>query len=79
MDILSYRKSKDLTQAAIAQMFVAAGYQATQSLVSQWENGDVVLSADRALQWEIVTGGEVKRADVRPDLFGEIALSGEAA
>lgn len=47
-----------------------AGFPATQALISQWESGGVALTAERAVQIETVTGGMVRREELRPDLFG---------
>lgn len=70
MDISEYRKSVGLSQAAFAAALTAAGSPATQSLISQWESGDVNVPAERVAVVERVTGGVVSRHDLRPDLFG---------
>lgn len=66
MDIATYRKTNSLTQADLAKLLSDAGYPATQGLISQWEQGEVTVSADRALQLERVTG--LKCEGLRPDL-----------
>lgn len=70
MNILEYRKKARLSQGRLAQMLTDAGFPATQALVSQWESGAVVLTAERCLQIEAVTDGAVTRGELRPDLFG---------
>jgi len=70
MDIQTYRRTHNLSQAQFADLLVAAGYPTTQSLVSQWENGIVRVSPERATQIDTVTGGEVSRAFL---VFGEAA------
>lgn len=42
----------------------------SQSLVTHWLNGRKAITAERALQIEQATGGAVKRAELRPDLWG---------
>lgn len=73
MDLPTYRKKHGLTQSEFAALLGNAGYPATQSLISQWENGTVALTGDRCAQVERVTGGKVKRRTLRPDLFGRVA------
>jgi len=70
MDVRTYRRRHHLTQRQFADLLVAAGYPTTQSLVSQWENGIVRISPERATQIDTVTGGEVSRAYL---VFGEAA------
>jgi DNA-binding transcriptional regulator YdaS (Cro superfamily) len=73
MDLATYRKTHELTQSAIADLLVAAGYTtANQSLVSQWERGELLISADWCVRLEQVTGGECTRISNRPDLFGDV-------
>ena len=72
MTLNEFRKQAGLSQAKLAQQLTAAGYPATQALVSQWECGDVLLSAERCVQIEQLSGGAVSRADLRPDLFGPV-------
>lgn len=72
MKLTAYRKSQGLSQAAFAERMGAAGFDCTQSLVSQWELGAVELTAERCGQIEQVTRGEVTRVDLRPDLFGPL-------
>lgn len=68
MDILTYRKTKGLTQADFAALLVERGSSATQSLVSQWEQEKTGITPDRAREIEAATAGEVRCDDLRPDL-----------
>lgn len=72
MDIRTYRATHDVTQAALAEKLTAAGFPANQSLVSQWERGDLPVSAEWCVRLELVTGGQCTRLSIRPDLFGEV-------
>jgi DNA-binding transcriptional regulator YdaS (Cro superfamily) len=76
MDILSFRQARKLTQAEFAAFLTTAGSQATQGLVSQWERGDVVITAERAVEIERATGGQITRSELRPDLW---PMDGQAA
>jgi DNA-binding transcriptional regulator YdaS (Cro superfamily) len=58
------------TQAAFAERLGV-----TQGLVSQWLTGETKLTAERAVQIEEVTAGEVSRSDLRPDLWPPRKLS----
>lgn len=69
MDILTFRKTKGLSQAAFAALLTERGSPATQSLVSQWEAGDVGITAERAIDIERATDGELSRGALRPDLW----------
>jgi DNA-binding transcriptional regulator YdaS (Cro superfamily) len=71
MDLATYRHKHSLTQADLAAALTAAGSPATQSLISQWENGDVTIPPERWAPVEVVTKGKVTRRDLRPDLFGK--------
>ena len=62
------RKEQSLSQSRLAEMLTAAGFPATQALVSQWETGAVVLSAERAMQIQLVTAGAIRKESLRPDL-----------
>lgn len=85
MDLATYRQTHQLTQSAIAALLNAegqaererggVGFQANQSLVSQWERGELPISAEWCVRLERVTNGECTRIANRPDLFGEIELS----
>lgn len=79
MKLTTYRKEQNLSQVAFAERMRAAGFECTQSLVSQWEQGAVDLSAERCAQIEQVTRGAVTRVDLRPDLFGPLPELPEAA
>lgn len=69
MDIPTFRKARELTQAEFAAFLTTAGSPATQGLVSLWERGEVVITAERAVEIERATGGQVARGDLRPDLW----------
>lgn len=71
MKLFDYRKHTGISQSSFAAKLTAAGFPATQALISQWESGQVVITAERCLQVEEVTGGEVSRSDLRPELFGQ--------
>lgn len=72
MTLSDFRKRQGLSQAEVARRLTAAGFPATQALVSQWETGAVALGAERARQIEQVFDGAITRADLLPDLFGPI-------
>lgn len=76
MNLATYRKEQGLSQAKLAELLTAAGFPATQSLVSQWEAGAVVIPPERCVQVEQVTGGLVRREDLRPDIFGPLPAVG---
>lgn len=64
MDIFQYLEARGIQQAEFArQLGVSPG------LVWQWLNDETKITAERAVQIEEATGGDVKREDVRPDLF----------
>lgn len=64
MKIRDYRKINRLTQHQFAQRVgVTAG------LVGQWERGETVITAERAAVIHAVTGGEVAKHELRPDLW----------
>ncbi|MDG2524620.1 YdaS family helix-turn-helix protein [Stenotrophomonas sp. HITSZ_GD] len=69
MDLATYRQEKGLSQAALAALLTATGSPATQGLVSQWENGTVLIPPERWAFIERVTDGYVTHRDLRPDLF----------
>jgi DNA-binding transcriptional regulator YdaS (Cro superfamily) len=68
MDIPAYRKANALSQAKFAELLTAKGSPATQGLVSQWEQG-ATIPAERCVEIEAATDGEIKRSDLRPDLW----------
>jgi len=80
MDIITYRKEKGLSQAAFAALLTETGAAATQGLVSQWENRTTAIRAERAVQIELATGGEVSRYELLPHVFGPVpaARTGES-
>jgi DNA-binding transcriptional regulator YdaS (Cro superfamily) len=75
MDIIAYRKAKNLSQAAFAALLTDFGSPATQTLVSQWESEKTAITAERAVEIEKATAGEIQRAELRPDLWDAAALS----
>lgn len=70
MNISDYRKSADLSQGDFAKKLTEAGSKASQGLISQWESGAVKVPPDRWNVIEEITGGQVTRHDLRPDVFG---------
>lgn len=62
-----------LSKAGVKQADFAAQLEVTPGLVSQWLSGRTAITAERAIQIEDVTKGFVKRAQLRPDLFGRAA------
>lgn len=71
MDILTYRKANNLSQAQFAALLTDAGSPATQGLISQWEQG-AVIPAERCVDIERATNGEIRRGDLRPDLWPDL-------
>lgn len=64
MDIPQYLEKSGIHQAEFARRLgVSPG------LVWQWLNGETKITAERAVQIEEATGGDVTCEDVRPDLF----------
>jgi len=53
------------------QAKLAEAIGTTQSFVSQWVTGRRPIPATWCRAIERATGGEVTRADLRPDVFGE--------
>jgi len=45
----------------------------SQGLVWQWLHGETKITAERAIDIETKTAGEITRQELRPDLFGEVA------
>jgi transcriptional regulator with XRE-family HTH domain len=72
MNISEYRASRGISQAEFAKQMTDSGFPATQGVVSMWERGEVSITAERCAQIERVTGGEISRRDLRPDLFGDL-------
>ena len=79
MNLPEYRKAAGLSQAKLAELMTAAGFPTTQALVSHWEQGGVQLTAERCAQIEQISGGQVTRAELRPDLFGVLPVLGAGA
>lgn len=70
MNLSDYRKSAELSQGDFAKQLTEAGSKASQGLISQWESGAVKVPPDRWGVIEKITGGQVTRHDLRPDIFG---------
>lgn len=51
----------------------------TQGTVHQWVSGKLPISAERAADIERATDGKVTRIELRPDVFGPIEPSEQAA
>lgn len=66
MDIAAYLKKHNLTQEQFAQSFKP---KVSQGLVWQWINGRTQITAERAVEIETITGGQIKRQELRPDLY----------
>lgn len=57
-----------LLRRAISQGQFAAALGVTQPAVQHWLTGRLKISAERAMQIERLTHGEVRAAELRPDL-----------
>lgn len=68
MDIETYLKHKGISQAEFAKHMGV-----TQGAVWQWISGESRITAERALEIEKKTGGEITRQELRADLFGKAA------
>lgn len=66
MNIAGYLKKHRLSQEDFAKRVGV-----TQGLVWQWIKGRTRITAERAIEIENLTGGEVSRHDCRPDIFGK--------
>lgn len=65
MKLAKYLKKHDLTQTDFGKRFDPP---VTQGGVSHWMNGQTI-TAERAIEIERATKGEVTRHDLRPDIF----------
>jgi DNA-binding transcriptional regulator YdaS (Cro superfamily) len=63
--IRAYLKKNGLSQQAFADRLLVS-----QGLVWQWLDHRTEITARRAKQIEQATGGDILRADLRPDIFG---------
>ena len=63
MKLAAYLKKHQLSQQAFAK-----SVGVTQAMVWHWLNGKHI-TAERALEIEQATNGEVDRMDLRPELF----------
>lgn len=69
-----YRTRRGLSQAALAELL-----SSSQVAVSQWESGTKRPSAQSCVLLEVVSEGELRAAELRPDLFPacfRVALDG---
>lgn len=66
--LASYIRRHHLTQAGFG-----AKVGASQGMVWQWLNKYRPISPEAALRIERGTGGEIKRHQLRPDIFGKQA------
>ena len=70
MNIKAYLKKHEMSQADFAKKMAV-----TQGLVWQWLNGHTKVTAERAVEIERCTAGEITRHDLRPDLFPRAAAA----
>jgi DNA-binding transcriptional regulator YdaS (Cro superfamily) len=68
MDVAGYLKKHKLTQKELADRLGCH-----QTLISQLVLGTLTISAERAVEFEKKTRGEIHRADLRPDLWSRRA------
>lgn len=66
MDIRTYLEKNEISQKQFGKKL-----SVTQGAVWQWLSGETRVTAERALEIEKVTSGEVTRHDLRPDVFGK--------
>lgn len=66
MTLSEYLEQENLTQEAFAELLGV-----TQGAVNYWIRAKI--PPDRAREIEELTGGKLKREDLRPDLFGPIS------
>lgn len=55
-------------------MALAAAIGVSKQMVSHWFTGLREVSPEMCVEIERVTGGEVTRAELRPDIFGPLAV-----
>lgn len=58
--IAEYRTRTGLSQSALADLLLKAGYQATQGLVSKYETGEIDMSIEKAVEFETATDGGIR-------------------
>lgn len=68
MTLQTYLKKHGISQDAFAKSL-----DVSKGLVWQWLNGRTEITAEKAVDIERVTRGEVKRQQLRPDLFRGMA------
>lgn len=66
MDIKAYLGKHQLSQEQFAKQIGVS-----QGLVWQWIEGRTRITAERAVEIEDKTDGEITRQALRPDLYGE--------
>ena len=64
MDIKQYLSKHGLSQEQFAKQLGV-----TQGLIWQWLDGRTRVTAERAVEIEGKTAGEIQRHDLRPDLY----------
>lgn len=67
MDIRAYLQKHKLTHEEFGQKVGVS-----KGLVWQWLNGRTVITAERAKDIEQKTKGEIRRHDLRPDVFDKV-------
>lgn len=70
MDIRAYLDKHQLSQEQFAKQIGVS-----QGLIWQWLDGRTRITAERAKDIEEKTGGEIRRHDLRPDIYGERAAA----
>lgn len=68
MAIKKYRRTHRLSQKELAELIGV-----TQGCINHIETGRRTASPKLAVQFENKTNGEIKRASLRPDIFGKAA------
>ena len=64
-----------MTRHSLTQKDFAKIVRVQQSMVSQWLSGTRPMGAERAVEIEKRTNGEIKRHDLRPDIFEKRAAA----
>lgn len=65
MDIKNYRKEAGLTQVQLAKVL-----KTSQGYIALIESGQRQVKPETAIEWEKLTKGKLKRASLRPDIWG---------
>jgi len=74
MDIRTFIEAEHISQEQFGKLVGVS-----QGLVWQWISGKTTVTAERALQIERATAGQVTRHDLRPDIFGAAPEKANAA